>query len=307
MFGSRKEFRYLECNDCHCLSLQNPPSDLSSFYPDDCYYSLADRPNFMRPKSTVRRWVKWLRDRTLCFDDNWLQRWVVKRFPNEDAIECRNLLRPTSVRSFKSRILDIGCGNGWHLFWLQNLGFTSLTGVDPYLKKDLQAGRVKIRASDLESLAGEYFDLIMMHHVFEHIEDHVKTMKLVHRLLNRTGDCIIRIPIVSAGPWKRYGLNWVEIDAPRHFILHSEHSLKLTAEQAGLSIECTNHESDPFSYIGSEMYRRGLSLYDATSQRNRDPASVFSRDELEELKSQSESDLEAGHAGRAAFYLKKQS
>ena len=40
MFGMRQAFHYFECDHCCCLSLLNPPDDMSLFYPPDKYLSL---------------------------------------------------------------------------------------------------------------------------------------------------------------------------------------------------------------------------------------------------------------------------
>lgn len=116
--------------------------------------------------------------------------------------------------------------------------------------------------------------LIALHHSLEHMPDQVVAFQQISHLLAPGGDCMVRIPIVSRGPWKLYGTDWVEIDVPRHFVLHSEMSLKLAAEQAGLSIKCVQYESELFTWA-SELYRRGLSLYDNEQKRQRTLTDVF--------------------------------
>lgn len=56
----------------------------------------------------------------------------------------------------------------------------------------------------------------MFHHSFEHIADPFETLCSVRRLLS-SGTCLIRIPIVDSWAWENYGVNWIQIDAPRHF------------------------------------------------------------------------------------------
>ena len=48
------------------------------------------------------------------------------------------------------RILDVGCGNGWHLSLLDGLGFTNLTGIDPFLPGDMHQGNVRIKAGSFD-------------------------------------------------------------------------------------------------------------------------------------------------------------
>ena len=186
---------------------------------------------------------------------------------------------------------------------LQELGFTNLTGLDPHLPQDIISGSVHIFARPLAELSGRTFDFIMLHHSLEHVSDQVEVLALIRRLLTPNGECMIRIPIVSRGPWRKYGTDWAEIDAPRHCVLHTEMSLKIAAEAAGLAIKTILYESEAFTYSASELYRRNLSLYDDTAKRPRDFASVFTPGELQMFESYSKKDQIPGWAGRAAFFL----
>jgi hypothetical protein len=303
MFGMLDEFRYFECDRCCSLCLIDPPRDLAPYYAADKYYSFHETVSVRIPQNPLRRWFKHFRDQSICLGHPGLRGWVARRFPNSDADTFRTWLQHTAVRSHSAGILDVGCGNGWHLWQLHGLGFTSLTGVDPYLPDDISGGPFRIHACDLSTLSGRKFDFIMLHHSFEHMARQVEELKQVRELLTDTGTCMIRIPIVSRGPWKTYGANWAEIDAPRHFVLHSELSLKLTAEAAGLSLKCIQYESVPFSYAASELYRRGLSLYDESAKSQRQFEKVFERSELSQFEALSKLHHVPGWAGRAAFFL----
>ena len=303
MFGTRDEFRYFECDRCCCLCLMDPPADLSPYYPSDKYYSFNETPPVSIPKNPIRRWLKHFRDRSICLGRGGLGGWIADRYPNQDASHFRKWFKHTSVRSHKAAILDVGCGSGWHLRQLYGLGFTNLSGVDPYLPADLNYGPVRIHANNLSVLTGRTFDFIMLHHSFEHVAEQVHELNQIRRLLTPDGTCMIRIPIVSRGPWQTYGTNWAEIDAPRHFVLHSEMSLKLAAEAAGLSLKCIQYESDAFAYAASELYCRGLSLYDNSAGCRRQFDSVFAASEQRQFQALSKLHHVPGWAGRAAFFL----
>ncbi|MEZ6127604.1 MAG: class I SAM-dependent methyltransferase [Planctomycetaceae bacterium] len=280
---------------------------MASFYPADKYYAYHDNCSGKESPGRLRRWLKHLRDRAQCLGRSGLAAMVTRRFPNQDAADYRRWLKHTSVRSHRARILDIGCGDGWHLSRLHELGFTNLTGIDPYLPADMVSGPFPIHAAPLSHLFGQEYDFIMLHHSLEHMPDQVGVLSQVRRLLAPCGVCLVRLPIVSRGPWRMYGTNWVEIDAPRHFLLHSELSLKIAAEAAAFSIQHIQYESEPFSYAASELYRRNLSLYDSERKGHRDLSSVFSETELADFDCLSRSHLIPGWAGRAAFFLTPQS
>jgi len=93
-------------------------------------------------------------------------------------------------------ILDIGCGVGTLLYFLRELGFKNLLGIDPFNKKDVEyPNGVKILKKEISEVDGQW-DLIMLHHSFEHLPDPKKTLETVFALLNAGGDCVIRTPIV---------------------------------------------------------------------------------------------------------------
>ena len=281
----------------------DPPTDLSPYYPSDKYYSFSDMPAVSIPQNPVRRWLKHFRDRSICLRRGGPGGWIADRYPNQDACDFRKWLKHTTVRSHKAAILDVGCGSGWHLRQLHGLGFTNLTGVDPYLTDDIHYGPIRIHANNLSVLSGRSFDFITLHHSFEHMAQQTEQLKQISELLTPDGTCMIRVPIVSRGPWQRYGTNWAEIDAPRHFVLHSEMSLKLAAESAGLSLNCIQYESDAFAYAASELYSRGLSLYDNSANCRRQFESVFTASEQRQFQDLSKLHHVPGWAGRAAFFL----
>lgn len=281
----------------------DPPTDLSPYYPSDKYYSFSDMPAVSIPQNPVRRWLKHFRDRSICLRRGGPGGWIADRYPNQDACDFRKWLKHTTVRSHKAAILDVGCGSGWHLRQLHGLGFTDLTGVDPYLTDDIHYGPIRIHANNLSVLSGRSFDFITLHHSFEHMAQQTEQLKQISELLTPDGTCMIRVPIVSRGPWQRYGTNWAEIDAPRHFVLHSEMSLKLAAESAGLSLNCIQYESDAFAYAASELYSRGLSLYDNAANCRRQFESVFTASEQRQFQDLSKLHHVPGWAGRAAFFL----
>jgi hypothetical protein len=60
-----------------------------------------------------------------------------------------------------------------------------------------------------------------------------------------------------------YGDKWVQLDAPRHFFLHTRKSMEIAAEKAGLKIAKVQYDSEEFQFIGSELYlRTPMSLQD---------------------------------------------
>ena len=116
---------------------------------------------------------------------------------------------------------------------------------------------------------------------------------------------LIRIPLVSSYAWDKYQENWVDLDAPRHFYLHSEKSFKLLAKDTGYEVEKLVYDSTAFQFCGSEQYLKNISLMDPKSYGNDPENSIFTPDEIQEY-AQKAMELNLRNKGdQACFFLRK--
>lgn len=304
MFGTKEEFLYFECAHCGCLQLENPPENLSRYYPSDRYYSFQAQLSQASGGNRLRKWIKRRRDAAVLFERGGVSGWIARRYPNPGLADVKSWIAPTGIRQFTARLLDVGCGRGETLFRLAELGFANLTGIDPFAPEEALTGPVRILKRPLEALKSETFDLVMFHHAFEHLPNPLETLRLVRGMLAGDGACLIRLPIASNGPWRLYGSDWAEIDAPRHFFLHTEMSLSLLANQSGFRISHIDYEAEPFSYAASELYRQGKSLYSPEQDRMLHWTEAYSPAEIARIESLAQEYNVPGWAGRAAFYFR---
>ena len=180
---------------------------------------------------------------------------------------------------------------------MQEAGYQNLTGVDPYLEDDRQERNVTLLKRTIHELEGTW-DLIMLHHTLEHIPDQLATLTSVARLLSGDGRCLVRIPLVSSYAWEHYRENWVQLDAPRHLFLHSSHSIRLVAEQAGLWLLEVQFDSTELQFTGSELYAQDVPLIDREGRFS--PAEVLAyRKRAERLNVEGRGDQAAFLFGRA--------
>lgn len=102
----------------------------------------------------------------------------------------------------KDRILDCGCGNGFHLMIIHNLGESKLYGFD-LDKKLLIKAKKKIGNPSVKLTYGEIyqipyqdasFDKIVLSEVLEHIPDDLMALREVSRVLKKKGLLIITVP-----------------------------------------------------------------------------------------------------------------
>jgi SAM-dependent methyltransferase len=297
MFGMQETFTYFQCSECHCVQLEDLLSDLSKYYPPT-YYSITVSPprQFSNP---IIRIIKRIRNSYAVFGRGALGKLLCHWFPHET-------LQPLSRISLtkNSSILDVGCGAGAALYSLRELGFSNIMGIDPFIKEDiLYPNGLKILKKTIKEIESKW-DVIMFHHSFEHLSDPVECLRSVARLLLPNGTCVIVIPTVSSYAWKHYGVHWVQLDAPRHFFLHSLESIKFLANKAGLQLVDVVYNSTPFQFWGSEQYLRGISLISDNSYWINPSRSIFSKKDIKRF-SQMANKMNAEKCGdSAAYYFK---
>jgi SAM-dependent methyltransferase len=300
MNGTREEFDYVECSSCGTVQIAEVP-DLARFYPED-YYSLAVQPTSNITRTRIRRFA------APRIADHYLGRgsilgrlaarrtnWVGGFFPPA-------LRDPILKLSKDSKILDFGCGSGQLLRDLACFGFTDLTGADAFIARDLEFLNVRILKRSIDEVEGE-FDLVMLHHSFEHLPDPAGALSRIRMLTADTGTCLIRIPI-AAEAWKRYGVNWFQLDAPRHLFLFTEPAFRGLAKRAGFEVVNSVYDSDRMQFIVSEQYARDISMFDERAYRGDVAKSVFTAEQIESWTCEAEKLNAEGRGDQACFYLR---
>ena len=288
MFGIRDRFSYLECRACGCLQLIAPPADLSPYYPQN-YYSIV-------PERGRARWLDAARDlrNRYVFTGSGLAGRLLASVSPYPLPQPSHWLTNSRCGP-DSRILDVGCGSGKLLSDLARVGFRNLTGVDPMIESDLRPfPGVTVVKGTLAEIQGE-FDLIMFHHSLEHIADQWGTFAAARERLSPGGTLLVRVPTVSSYAWQHYREDWVQIDAPRHFFLHSIESLRILGDRNGLLLQKLEFDSTELQFVGSELYRRDIPLVEGL-QRVSAPEIRKARAEAEKLNRQ-------GRGDQAVFYF----
>ena len=297
MFGLRDTFEYLECADCGCLHLIDPPDDFSPYYKRGDYYS------FGQPQPP-RWWKRWLR-----------RVWARHSTGQRDAFgaivaSVRGEMLPCSWFTEtgvvpESRILDVGCGGGGLLALLNEAGFRRVEGCDPFIAEGIVlAGGARIHKKTMAEMAGPY-DLVMMHHSLEHMPDTYEALQESVRLLTPGGWCLVRIPISSSVAWRTYRTDWVQLDPPRHLVVHSVASLSLVAHRVGFRLARVMYDSTEFQFWASEQYRSDIPLNDDRSYSRDAHGGLFSRERIETYRQAARRLNATGEGDQAAFFLHK--
>jgi 2-polyprenyl-3-methyl-5-hydroxy-6-metoxy-1,4-benzoquinol methylase len=298
MFGMRDEFEYLECGSCGCLQICETPASISKYYPDN-YYSLTPSEK-SGLKHIISKKIKKLRDNAAIFNSGLIGPILNRFYPNEILKTLSGILP-----SKKLRVLDVGCGKGVILNQLKEIGFKNLSGIDPFIDNDIRYDNgLSIEKKSFEDADGVW-DVIMFHHSFEHMPNPKQIFSLLNQKLTNNGTVIIRIPVADSFSWQEYGTNWVQLDAPRHFFLHTTKSMQLLADQTGLEIIDIIYDSTEFQFWGSEQYSRNISLNDEQSYKINPTSSIFSKQEMKAYKIKANLLNQQKTGDSSAFILRK--
>lgn len=297
MFGLRDEFDYVECGACGCLQIAEVPRNLERYYPGKYYsYAPAKEPSVLRRLLLRHRFAQ-----SMGTVDTPLGRLLVNRYGAPALSEWAGRLG--CKRS--DAVVDIGCGSGNLLVQMSALGFTHLTGLDPYIERDLsyRCG-VRVLKRDVTEYDGRC-DSAMLHHSFEHMANPAETMASLARVVVSGGTVLIRTPVAGKYAWRTYGADWYQIDAPRHIFVHSEASIAILARRAGFEVEGVVYDSTGRQFWASEQYKRDVPLKHPESHSLDSDASPFSREQIERFEADARALNRERQGDQACFYLRR--
>jgi SAM-dependent methyltransferase len=299
MHGLRDEFCYFQCAKCQCLQIVEFPADMSQYYPKD-YFSLSQSPEILYSNPVVS-WARRKRDSYSILNEGAWGKLISLFHPEEH--DMASLKRLPLTR--KKRIVDVGCGTGFLIYFLKEAGFENVSGVEPHIEKDIEySNGLTIKKTRVLDLTEEQ-DIFMFHHSFEHLPNPIETLEAVHRLMPSDGICMIRVPLVSSEAWRKYGIHWVQLDAPRHLFLYSVESLKLLAEKTKFKIKEVVYDSSDFQFWGSQQYLKGIPLAAENSYGMNPDKSIFSEDEIKNYKNMAHKLNLESQGDQAIFYMEK--
>ena len=188
MFGFRDEFDYAECAGCGGLQILHVPADLGKYYPAD-YYSFRPAERLSPLKRFLRN--RWYRHQVGDFDP--VGELIARVKPHR--AELLALRSPRVERT--AAILDVGSGSSGLLDQLADIGFTNLTGVDPFLPEGATArAPIRLLRTTIDQLESTY-DVIVFNHSLEHMADPVSALQHAAQRLSAGGRVIVRTPIAN--------------------------------------------------------------------------------------------------------------
>ncbi|MDB5013824.1 MAG: class SAM-dependent methyltransferase [Daejeonella sp.] len=289
MFGTRDEFKYYECSNCGCLQITSVPEEIEKYYPP-YYYSFNSKQPVLKRKKTGILSI--------------LNNLLTKKKERKLRKTALNYLSPINVKP-NSRILDVGCGKGELICRLFNMGFELVEGTDKFLPSEINYDfGVKVMKKDLLEIESHTYDLVMMHHVLEHMFNPVEELKQCYRILKSKSYLIVRVPI-KAFAWEKYKENWVQLDAPRHLMIHTPKSMDILAEATGFVVQDVVYDSEAFQFLGSELYQRDIPLHHPKTHQSFVAKDIFTKKERRFFKEEAKRLNEERLGDQAIFFLYK--
>lgn len=145
-----------------------------------------------------------------------------------------------------ARIIDIGCARGGMMDALKRAGFTNLTGLDPSKECANEAADRghKIVVAKLGDPIGRTFDLAILSHVLEHVEDVLGSLSSVLRMLTPDGHLYVEVPDVASHTASHPMLEF-NSEHINHF---TKDTLRLALEKSGFYVRTEGRKS--FAIVG---------------------------------------------------------
>ena len=168
-------------------------------------------------------------------------------------------------RTSKGAVLDVGCGRGLTLGYLQSMGY------EPYGIEITEEGawharhRLGIRVHTGDFMEAPFkpgqFNAVIFWHSLEHIRRPIEALLHVKKLLKPGGLLVIAVPNFGSLQAKLFGPYWFHLDIPRHYFHFSGAALRTALHDLGFKIVQLDHfnfEQNPYGWLQSFYNALGM-------------------------------------------------
>ncbi len=173
-------------------------------------------------------------------------------------LEANRLLRYCDGVPDNARILDVGCGDGFHLKLLQQYGQKgwTLEGVDLDSRAVAIASKtgLTIHQGSVEDLdfAGDQYDVVYTIQTIEHVAQPDAVLAAIFRILKPGGRLVIVTDNTDSLDFTYFRKNyWGGYHFPRHWNLFNPRSLSRLAQKTGFEVSAINTIVSPVNWVYS--------------------------------------------------------
>ncbi len=271
LFRSTGEWTLKKCvnKECGLVWLDPAPreSELWKLYAN--YYTHVDKS--CQATSSIKRCYHFVRDCYLSLRFGYFKglrqyqlRWIgtlLNFFPARRA----NLDFSVMYLNNKpgGKLLEIGCGNGTMLKYLDSLGW-QVEGIDfdpiAVEKARLKGINIKLGSLKDQHYDENTFDAVILSHVIEHVPDPIALLSEIHRILKPGGMISLVTPNINSFGRMLFKNFWLHLDPPRHLFLFDNNSLLKSAQKAGfnhMAINTTIRDTEGLIFASLMLKRNG--------------------------------------------------
>lgn len=173
-------------------------------------------------------------------------------------LEARRALQWCEELGDDARIIDVGCGDGFHLRLLRDFGRPDwrLEGVDPSRRAVEAATRagLEVHEGTVERVAlpESSYDLALLVATIEHVADPAGVLRSVRALLKPGGRAVVVTDNTDTLDFKLFGgRHWGGYHFPRHWNLFNPRALRRLAEKTGFEVHSLSTVVSPVNWVYS--------------------------------------------------------
>lgn len=253
-------FRYVKCRNCGLAYINPRPSKdkIGLYYPTETYYTHQPPSKGHRLRRALKKLaiegLPGYSAHTRAF------RRILGKCLGMGLLSQIDIIVPFKE---KGRIQDVGCGNGEAIGWMKEYGW-ELHGSEIGKKACEQAERqgIKTFCGQLHEARypAEYFDVITINHVLEHIHDPLSMLRECNRILKQDGILIIDVPNFGSFDSELFRENWHALMCPVHLYHFTSDTLNRIINAAGFQVYKRKYKMAIYRY-----YRANIRNYRSTS------------------------------------------
>lgn len=165
----------------------------------------------------------------------------LKRFDRQFGVTKRRNKIEKCTKKKGGKILDIGCATGVFLKEMKDHGW-DVYGIEP----SVYASEIAVSQLGLNVFNGyldeiefedNFFDVITLWDVFEHLPNPVETLQIIKRILKPNGNLVITTPNTESWERRIFKQYWAGWDVPRHTNIFSDKSIDRFLKDQGMKID----------------------------------------------------------------------
>ena len=192
-----------------------------------------------------------------------ISRWTTsKEYIDKKTPLFKDLLSRVQMMKNGGKILDVGCGIGLFLKLARENEYEAY-GVD-ISDEDVKYAREKFRLNvhlgDLieANYPEEFFDVVTMWDVIEHLADPLYHFKEIKRILKKDGYLFILTGNIDSDEAKRKGIEWEFLNNRSHIVFFTTQTLGKFLDLAGLKMIYLPNSTILPEFASSHMIRKAM-------------------------------------------------